>query len=369
MKRTATYDFVPTTGVPHGLSIGGNIEIDTRGVAHCAVKEILLTRMQSGAVYALLDDLLAPSPEKRLVWKGPGPGLGRELKRGFSAIFGRFFARWYLETHHGFRHFLPIEGSPCTFFSKSIKIERKNDTMLPDWLMVGREGLALGEAKGSYSNVSKSAAKAGPLKHARNQLEQAELHVSGKVAKVPGYAAMTRWSSELTAARLPPLLYALKTASTGGRDPTVADNITLIKKVADLEKGRLLRALGFSEFDKLLAEEGRDLTGLDNPRKIEPAYIGIDGLAEREFVGAIVDGSAVPLQADLKELVSMRGRMPLELIDRLYFVGYENTRIFEDPINPAEFGFQYFSSDTSRSVSLSDDGFLLAPFSTISDVK
>src|SRR5258706_9396123 len=91
-------------------------EVDIDFVARCAMGEILQTGPRSGPMSALFDELLAIGSFE-LVWKGRGPGRGIEMRRAFSGLFGRFFARAYLQRYHGFTWFAPIDGTP-TYLSK-----------------------------------------------------------------------------------------------------------------------------------------------------------------------------------------------------------------------------------------------------------
>src|SRR5271170_5153165 len=84
-----------------------------------------------------------------LVWVGEGPGIGREMRRAFSAIFGRFFARAYLSDCHGFVWFHPLDG-PRQQVAPRLRVEaRERKCNLPDWICAGRGQLALAEAKGT----------------------------------------------------------------------------------------------------------------------------------------------------------------------------------------------------------------------------
>lgn len=74
------------------------------------------------------------------------------MRRAFSALFGRFFARAYLETYHGFTWFAAIDGDnflcPPNF---RVRRKRGAHTEMPDWLCGGPGGLvAIAEAKGSH---------------------------------------------------------------------------------------------------------------------------------------------------------------------------------------------------------------------------
>src|SRR5688572_24530623 len=74
------------------------VPFDMDDVARAAWGEILQTAPSSTSLFAFLENLLQPGPD--LIWRGKGPGRGTEMRRSFSGLFGRFFARAYLEIHH-----------------------------------------------------------------------------------------------------------------------------------------------------------------------------------------------------------------------------------------------------------------------------
>src|ERR1700686_2045313 len=91
----------PASACPVELKNGlgfpkGTCEVDTGFVARWAVGEIRKNGKNSAPAAALFDELLVPSGTK-LIWKAVGPGRGIEMRRAFTGLFGRFFARAYLQ--------------------------------------------------------------------------------------------------------------------------------------------------------------------------------------------------------------------------------------------------------------------------------
>lgn len=109
----------------------GNLAVDLAQVAASAMQEILVTAPGAVSLQGLLEELLIPAVGKHppLTWQGDGVGVGTEMKRGFSGILGRFFARWYLETHHGFLNFVPISG-PGAILSMNVVVRRNGQVDL-----------------------------------------------------------------------------------------------------------------------------------------------------------------------------------------------------------------------------------------------
>ena len=87
-----------------------------------------------------------------LVWKGSGPSKGRELKRAFSNILGRYFARAYLETHEGVSELLSIEGKIMSICNDRFRVRRVPAMKgnMPDWIGWTSNGFVIAEAKGSH---------------------------------------------------------------------------------------------------------------------------------------------------------------------------------------------------------------------------
>src|SRR5713101_8144439 len=146
-------------------------EVDIDFVARCAMGEILQTGPRSGPMSALFDELLAIGSFE-LVWKGRGPGRGIEMRRAFSGLFGRFFARAYLQRYHGFTWFAAIDGTP-TNLSKNVRVRRKTraSSELPDWVCARPGEVAVAEAKGSHQKGNATrGGRTGPIKTADGQI-------------------------------------------------------------------------------------------------------------------------------------------------------------------------------------------------------
>ena len=196
-----------------------SFEIDD--VARCAWSEILQTAPRSTSLFAFLEDLLEPGPN--LVWKGQGPGRGTEMRRSFSGLFGRFFARAYLEVHHDFVWFAAVDGDNFQL-SPNWRVSRKphSKTEMPDWICARPGELAIGEAKGSHqkSNATRGGVP-GPIKTADGQITgvrvqkrvRNRLGMTWRSKHVKGWAVMSRWG--LADPPRAPFLYALDPETEG----------------------------------------------------------------------------------------------------------------------------------------------------------
>jgi hypothetical protein len=158
-------------------------EVDTDLVAMCAMGEILQTGPTAGPMSLLFDELLVPG-HRKLIWKGAGPGRGIEMRRAFSGLFGRFFARAYLQRYHGFTWFAPIDGEP-TYISKRVRVARMpgKTAELPDWICAMPGKIAVAEAKGSHQAAGRTAGGVpGPIKTAAGQIQGVALEKLQNVA-------------------------------------------------------------------------------------------------------------------------------------------------------------------------------------------
>ncbi len=161
LSRTLRYEIEP----PHlrpALITGDTITIDMPSLAISATRELSQTSPVLMGLGPVIHDLLAPgSSEWR--WRDSGPGVGREVRRAMSGLFGRFIARWYLETHHRAGAFVPIDRDtfafhvPSTGYSFRVNRRPGETSDLPDWVWAAPPSAPIGqpdggflEAKGTY---------------------------------------------------------------------------------------------------------------------------------------------------------------------------------------------------------------------------
>lgn len=213
------------------------IPIDLNDVARCAWNEILQTAPHSPSLFGFLEDLLVPGQNS--IWRGNGPGRGTEMRRSFSGLFGRFFARAYLHTHHDFVWFAAIDGDNF-HLSPNWRVKRKSgsNTEMPDWIC-GRPGqLVIGEAKGSHQigNATRGGLP-GPVKTADGQIRGVRVEKLIRVGsrtfwrprRMKGWAVMSRWGVAQPARD--PYLYALD-PETEGMEPSPQETEELVQAVA-----------------------------------------------------------------------------------------------------------------------------------------
>ncbi|MCC8955035.1 hypothetical protein H8B02_16785 [Bradyrhizobium sp. Pear77] len=213
------------------------------------------------------------------------------MRRAFSGLFGRFFARAYLERYYGFACFSPIDGNP-TAISKRMRVARLpgRGSELPDWVCGGPKRLAIAEAKGtSQPGTGAGGGRPGPIKTAEGQIQGVvieKLLGSGSKKRwtalsTKGWAVMSRWGAEL-----PPrdaFLFALD-PETRGEQPSNHDRDEMIQDVARSHVGHLLAGMGYGELaSPLLVGQ---LSGASRPP--EAASLDLDGEAETTYLGVPV---------------------------------------------------------------------------------
>lgn len=287
-------------------------------VARCAWNEILQTAPSSTSLFAFLEDLLAPGRD--LVWKDKGPGRGTEMRRSFSGLFGRFFARAYLELHHDFVWFAAIDGDNFPL-SQNWRVSRKPraHTELPDWVCARAGELAIGEAKGSHQkgNATRGGIP-GPIKTADAQIRGVRvqkrvrhgLRTTWQSRRVKGWAVMSRWG--LSNPPRDPFLYALD-PETEGETITPEEVAELVQAVARTHVEQTAAGLGLLKTfdDKIAVAPHRRIAVVGDQEK-------------RRFAGAFITPFG-PVDLSLDQAKELSTMLPNRNL--LRFVGLEENLI------------------------------------------
>jgi hypothetical protein len=206
--RTLRYEIDPPHLQPALIS-GNTITIDTSDLAVSATRELSQTSPVLMGLGAAIRDLLVPG-DTEWRWRDTGPGVGREVRRSISGLFGRFIARWYLETHHGAGAFVPIDRDTFTFHVPSMtawfRVKRRPGTAadLPDWVWAAPPAApgapptgGFLEAKGTYYRNQLLRSLAG----AQTQLSQLTIEHGTAPAgpwitlQTKGWAVATGWAT------------------------------------------------------------------------------------------------------------------------------------------------------------------------------
>ncbi len=170
---------------------------DLRWAAWGAAVETLQIDLVASGWMNLFSALLVPHPSVQLRWLGSGPGSNAEVKRAYSALFGRFFGRavlrrdhhcrWLRQVHHG------MELAP------GVTLRRRSGLPgdLPDW--VGwddaHDCFVVAEAKGSHDRGNWNGAPPPPIRTALDQLDRVEIVDASGPIHFKKWAVACRWGT------------------------------------------------------------------------------------------------------------------------------------------------------------------------------
>ena len=189
--------------------------LDLYDLAYAAIVETSQTGLPISAFANQLAALLTGSQD--LIWKGSGPGVGREMRRSYSNIHGRVFARAYLEKYEKVRNLIPIEGSPFNFADRVVRLRDGQSGDMPDWVGSDPSGMVVAEAKGAHAKSSWLKSLHGGtlpqcLQKAQEQVKRVQID-QNRIAdlKFNGWSVASRWATEKNGFK--PLLAASLTRS------------------------------------------------------------------------------------------------------------------------------------------------------------
>ncbi|TGT53504.1 hypothetical protein EN813_047485 [Mesorhizobium sp. M00.F.Ca.ET.170.01.1.1] len=186
-----------------------------------------------------------------LRWRDHGVGRGRELKRSFSNILGRFVARHYLEGREKLLDLVPIDGDQFKLGRLIVRRKTGHTGDLPDWIGCTASELVIGEAKGSHDR-SNWALKAAPhvnkpavIEKATAQVERVEIvPAAGPSASFAfkGWSVGSRWATKENG--LDPWLMAVD--PTQGEEPLPPDDFESARRaILNYSNFLMLRTMGF----------------------------------------------------------------------------------------------------------------------------
>jgi len=252
-----------------------NCPFDLRWAAWGAAVETLQIDLVANGWMGLFAAMLESDPSTELRWRGSGPGTNAEVKRAYSALYGRFFGRAALREDHGCRWLVQVQHG--LELAPGVQLRRRSGSAyagdLPDWVGwdESSQGFVLAEAKGSHDKGNWHAMHhPQPIKTALNQLERMEIVDATGPIHFKTWAVASRWGTE-----------------ENGLQPT------LITVDPDI-RGRVLKD---EERERLRSElRARWVASL------------LDGLARPDLARAVRSADAVALDAFDTELTVVAGR-------------------------------------------------------------
>jgi len=344
-------------------------DLDLADVALCAMGEILQTAPTANPFLGVFEELLVPA-QQRLIWRGDGPGRGVEMRRAFSGMFGRFFARAYLSRYHKFTWFTAINRDP-TYVSSRLRVRKRTRSTrvdLPDWICGGSGTIAIAEAKGSHQSASLSqGTRPGPIKTADKQISSVRVQErkrrGGQMQWVDrslkGVAVMSRWGIEDPPRD--PYLFVLDPETHG--EPLSEDEIpAFVQQIAREHVRQTLEGLGYGD---LVPDPNEN--GLTHPsRERQEVVLHFPEEEGRRFLGVVASPfGLLPLTVNEARMV-MESQPPSTPL-RFLFVGFDLdivTRLLGG--QPVDTRPTRQAEDGTR---IGSDGLLIAPLTRVSPVQ
>lgn len=271
--------------------------LDLALVAHSAAIETLQIDLVARGWVGLFSALLEPGADgSELIWRGNGPGGEAEIKRAYSALFGRFFGRAVLRHEHNCLDLRQVHDGLEITPGLSIRRRRIASARgdLPDW--IGWNAAAgcysVCEAKGSHDQGDWEGRVPPVLRAAMEQTERMEVvDAAGIRVQTKNWVVASRWGTV-----------------QNGKTPTIVtmDPLSDGRALAPGEAEKLPRETHALFLADLLRGVGRDeLAGfVTTPSAVPAASFAQDTIlvAGREgYAAVLIDGAGVfPLRGSLR---------------------------------------------------------------------
>lgn len=133
-----------------------------------------------------------------LRWRG-GFAESAELRRAYSGLYGRFFARALLAQHLKFTRFVSLQRNGIELPMSSVRVRRTAKGDIPDWLAWDEAGsrFVLCEAKGSLT-AKDFLHKDGPkcVLEGKKQFDRVKTFVGGHRIHPAQWVSASRWATD-----------------------------------------------------------------------------------------------------------------------------------------------------------------------------
>lgn len=181
----------------NGGDVQGPIPINLMWVAAAAAEETFQGSPLARAWLDLFRAQLSSDDNYWLRWRGD-LAESSELRRAYSGLYGRFFARALLQQHLGFTSFLSLQRNGLKV-GAAVEVERTSAGDIPDWIAWSptHKRYVLAEAKGSL--VAKDFLKAGTpncIKEGKKQFSRVRVLVNGVEHDPLRWVAASRWATD-----------------------------------------------------------------------------------------------------------------------------------------------------------------------------
>ena len=337
--------------------------LDLLDLAHASISEVGLTGGPISSLVSMYEALL--TDDTMLTWRGRGPGLGRELRRSYSNIHGRIFARSYLEVNEGVSGLLPIEGNHFSFArSAVVRIRDGEKGDMPDWIGWNETEYIVAEAKGTYSGGDwekrfwHGYATPQSLQKAQEQVARVQIDLYGHMLDVgfKGWSVASRWATEENG--LDPWLAAIDPAH-GGEGPSPERFRDTVAEIQREVLRRMIATFGFSDEVSMISrkEPGGTVEGEFQTYREHWRQVVLSGEREtRGLSAAYVGNSFIPI-GSIEEVGALQQMFSDE--SNLWLA-----TILETPLTWAEKGEFLAEYETDRS-----QGFLSRNGLAVADLR
>lgn len=247
------------------------VSFDLRWAAWGASVETLQIDLVAGGWMSLFAALLEPVPQTELRWLADGPGANAEVKRAYSALFGRFFGRGALRRDHSCRWLRQVKNN--LELAPGVYLRRKPgyEGDLPDW--VGWDDrnrcFVVAEAKGSHDQGNWGSGTPPPLKTALTQLERVNIVDSSGPIQFKTWAVACRWGTT-TNNKVPTIITC--DPQSDGRKLSERESASMREAMRRQWTADLLDGLGRTDIAEIARHPGVSASASDIER--DPIVIG-----------------------------------------------------------------------------------------------
>lgn len=262
--------------------------IDLLLVAHAAAVETLQIDLVARGWASLFTALLDPAANRDdLVWAGKGPGGEAEVKRAYSALFGRFFGRAVLENEHDCLYMRQVRDGLDIGMGKTI--QRRSgvgaDGDLPDWVGWSASSgcVTVCEAKGSHDRGNWRTRRPQVLKNALDQIGRVEIVDAVGPVQSKGWAVASRWAT--TQNGVEPTIIT-EDPPINGRKLPFDEAVRMAEEMKALWLSDLLDGMGHSRL-------ARAIRAQEDPDALSDRASLTNLAGKPSFAAALIDGAGI----------------------------------------------------------------------------
>lgn len=167
-------------------------------IAAAAAEETIQGTAMASAFLTLFDGHLSTTDTTWLRWR-EDLATSAEMRRAYSALYGRFFARGMLQHVQGFTNFTPLHTDQTSV--GSITVARVETGDIPDWIAwdPAAQVHVLGEAKGNLTGSEGQFRTGTPgcIMNGKDQFERVSVvNSAGAQLWVDGWVGASLWATD-----------------------------------------------------------------------------------------------------------------------------------------------------------------------------